>query len=76
MIADRNIYPTKDFYKKINTAFVALENNGEKNVTPPDDLRVFATWGNNCKGYCPAREVYYHDNPSHAHELIQSRKMF
>lgn len=74
-VADRNIRPTKDFYKKINAAFVIHRDNGET-VSPPSDLKVFATWGGNCEGYCPAGEVYYHDNPAHARELAKGRKMF
>ena len=79
-IAEQNINPTKDFYKKVNAAFVNLEKNGQK-CNPPQgmDMKVFATWKENGvehRDYCPVSEVYYHDNPAHVRALVRGRKMF
>lgn len=77
-VADENVQPTKDFYKKINAAFVDLENAGRV-IRPPHDLRVYASWtedGVERRAFCPTSEVFYHDNPTHARQLVKERKMF
>lgn len=77
-IDEKRINPTKDFYKKVNAAFVNLEKNGQT-CTPPQNLRVFATWMENDverQAYCPVNEVFYHDNPAHVRALVRGRKMF
>lgn len=73
-VADGNIPLTRDFYKKVNAAFVAHEDRGETVPNPPAGLRVYATC-NGQNGYYAAGEVHYHDNPSHSSVLLKECKM-
>jgi len=73
-VAKKNIPLTRDFYKKVNAAFVLHRNNGVELPKPPTGLRLYATYMGE-KAYCAAGEVFYHDNPSHSRVLLKDCKM-
>ena len=75
-VAQSGIVPTKEFYKKINTALGECEARGET-VVPPLDLKVYAKNIDGTGGdYFPFKDVSYHDNPSHAKVLSRNSRMF
>ena len=73
VVAEKDLPLTKDFYKKINAAFVIHKKAGEV-FSPPDDLLLYGI-SSGGRGYFNAKEISYHDNPSHARVLAKDCKM-